>query len=79
MKKIIFTILLNVISICLFSQTYQLIDDDAVDRDISELEVLPCYKNNNYIEQFLDSIGYPSAGSGKRIVSASQVKFWIPI
>ena len=78
MKKIIFTILLNVISICLFSQTYQLIDDDAVDRDTTELEALPCYNNNNYIEQFLDSIGYP-ASLDKGIVGATQLRFWIPI
>ena len=77
MKKIIFTMLLNIISVSLFSQTYQLIDDDAADRDTTELEVLPWFANNQYLNTFLDSIGYPSASS--RIVGLDRVKYRVPI
>jgi hypothetical protein len=46
--------------------------------DTIEFRNLPWYDNNNYLEQFLDSIGYPAVGSSNRIVG-SPVKFWIPI
>jgi hypothetical protein len=47
--------------------------------DTTEFQNQPWFSNNDYLEHFLDSIGYPAAGSGNRIVGAPQVRFWIPI
>lgn len=46
--------------------------------DTAEFQQQPWFSNNDYLERFLDSIGYPPAGSGNRIVGA-PVRFWIPI
>ncbi len=46
--------------------------------DTSEFSNLPWYDNNDFLENFLDSIGYPSTGSTSRIVGA-PVRFKIPI
>jgi hypothetical protein len=45
--------------------------------DTSEFQQQPWFDNNNYLETYLDSIGYPTDGAGNRIVN--NVKFWIPI
>jgi hypothetical protein len=47
--------------------------------DTTEFQNQPWFSNNDYLEHFLDSIGYPAAGSGNRIVGAPQVRFWIHI
>lgn len=47
--------------------------------DTIEFKNQPWYSNNDYLETFLDSIGYPTAGSGNRIVGQPKVRFWIPI
>lgn len=46
--------------------------------DTTEFQQQPWFSNNDYLERFLDSIGYPPAGSGNRIVGP-PVRFWIPI
>lgn len=46
--------------------------------DTTEFQNQPWFSNNDYLERFLDSIGYPPAGSGNRIIGA-PVRFWIPI
>ncbi len=46
------------------------------DIDTTEFQQLPWFDNNQFLENFLDSIGYPSAAS--RIVG-SPVRFWIPL
>ena len=43
--------------------------------DTTEFQNQPWFSNNDYLEHFLDSIGYPAAGSGNRIVGAPQVRF----
>jgi hypothetical protein len=45
--------------------------------DTNYLKTLPWYGNNIYLENFLDSIGYPSSVS--RIVGTDRVKYRIPI
>ncbi|MEJ7821743.1 MAG: hypothetical protein WKF85_05435 [Chitinophagaceae bacterium] len=47
--------------------------------DTTEFVELPWFDNNQFLENFLDSIGYPPAGRGYRIVGAPRVTFWIPI
>jgi hypothetical protein len=49
----------------------------APDRDSIELQSLPWFGNNDYLENFLDSIGYP--GPGSRIVGPAQVKYHVPV
>lgn len=61
------------------SYAQDVIDDDAPDRDTTELEALPWFGNNQYLENFLDSIGYPGSGQNNRIIGADIVKFHIPI
>lgn len=46
--------------------------------DTTEFKNLPWYDDNDFLERFLDSIGYPPAGGGYRIVG-TPVKYWIPI
>ena len=49
------------------------------DIDTTEFQQLPWFDNNQFLENFLDSIGYPPAGPGNRIIEAPQVRFWIPV
>ena len=51
----------------------------TTDMDTTEFVNLPWFDNNQFIENFLDSIGYPAAGIGNRIIGTPQVRFWIPI
>lgn len=50
---------------------------DHPDRDTTQAESLPWFGNNDYLEHFLDSIGYPSAGA--RIVGPDRVRYHVPI
>lgn len=52
---------------------------DVPNRDTTEAKNLPWYGNNDYLENFLDSIGYPSSNSANRIVGALQAKYHVPI
>jgi len=47
--------------------------------DTTEFRNQPWYSNNDYLENFLDSIGYPSGSQQYRIIGAPEVRFWIPI
>jgi hypothetical protein len=49
------------------------------DIDTTEFQMLPWFDNNQFLENFLDSIGYPPPNSGSRIIEAPQVRFWIPV
>ncbi|MBS1735677.1 MAG: hypothetical protein JSS98_03640 [Bacteroidetes bacterium] len=51
----------------------------TAEMDTTEFKNQPWYSNNDYLETFLDSIGYPTAGTGNRIVGQPEVRFWIPI
>ena len=42
------------------------------DIDTTEFKQLPWFDNNQFLENFLDSIGYPAAGLGHRIVGAPR-------
>lgn len=77
MKKILLLQLLLGLMLNCFSQTYQIIDNDADDRDTTELESLPWFGNNQYLNNLLDSMGYPS--SADRIVGSDRVKYRVPI
>lgn len=50
----------------------------TTDMDTTEFKQLPWFDNNQFLDDFLDSIGYTS-GAGNRIVGAPRVIFWIPI
>ena len=43
------------------------------------MENLPWFGNNAYLQNFLDSIGYPQAGTTARIVTPDRARFHIPI
>lgn len=47
------------------------------DRDSASVQSIPWFGNNNYLENFLDSIGYPSATN--RIVTIDRVRYHVPI
>lgn len=65
---------------CLFKVYAQIdtTDRDCLtpDMDTSEYKNLPWFDNNDYLENFLDSIGYPNANN--RIINQG-VKYWIPV
>ena len=39
---------------------------NVADRDTTELQNLPWFGNNDYLESFLDSIGYPASNTNNR-------------
>lgn len=47
--------------------------------DTTEFQNQPWYSNNDSLEHFLDSIGYPAALPRNGIVGAPVVRFWIPV
>lgn len=61
------------------AQTIDTLDCDKPDRDTIELESLPWFGNNVYLENLLDSIGYPYANSANRIVGPDRVRYHVPI
>lgn len=52
---------------------------ETPEMDTTEFQNLPWYGNNDMLETFLDSIGYPSEVSTNRIIGRPQVRYWIPI
>ena len=62
-----------------FAQVPDTLICDVPDRDTTELETLPWFGNNDYLENFLDSIGYPSSSLANRIVGVDQAKYHVPI
>lgn len=78
MKKLLATLTL---SFCLYAQaqTGTIQECDAPDRDTSTLLSIPWFGNNNYLEAFLDSIGYPNSKSVNRIVTPERVRYHVPI
>lgn len=77
-------ILLTVIALfCFANTTCAQISDTVIcdypDRDTTEAELLPWFGNNDYLENFLDSIGYPTAYTSNRIIGPDQVRYHIPI
>lgn len=67
-------------SLCLLLSNAQSIDTlscDYPDRDTIDFENLPWVGNNQYLENFLDSIGY--SGAGSRITGPERARFRIPI
>lgn len=78
-KSLLFVLCFFSLSQVLNAQTIDTIDCDKPDRDTTELESIPWFGNNAYLESFLDSIGYPSSGGSNRIVGLDRVKYLIPI
>lgn len=80
MRKIFITC---IVFVCFISKINAQAPDtllcDYPDRDTTEAELLPWFGNNDYLENFLDSIGYPSANSSYRIIGPEQVRYHIPI
>lgn len=75
----------NILTILLVLFSLQAIAQDPIDEkcwtpemDTTEFQNEPWYNNNDYLENFLDTIGYPSSGQQNRIVGA-PVRFWIPL
>ena len=62
-----------------FAQNVDTLECDAKGRDTSEMQDLPYFGNNDYLENFLDSIGYPRSTSQSRIIGLNQVRYRIPI
>jgi hypothetical protein len=64
-----------------FGQTTTEPDCGTPERDTLELETLPWFDNNQYLENFLDSIGYNnmSGGGNTRIIGPNQVRLRIPV
>lgn len=75
MKKGLFILLLNAVMLVSYSQSPDTLECTYPDMDTTELEALPWFGNNDYLVDFLDSIGYP--GPQARIVD--NVRFWIPV
>lgn len=48
------------------------------DRDTTEFEKLPWFDNNDFLINFLDSLGYPRNGNANRILD-ENVKYWVPV
>jgi hypothetical protein len=77
MKKLYFGLLLMVITHISQGQGSDTLDCDVPDRDTTEFKQLPWWDNNNYLEDFLDSIGYP--GNNSRVIGTDRVKYHVPI
>ena len=75
MKIIIFVSLLFGCSLYLNAQNDTL-DCNAPEKDTIEAENLPWFRNNDYLENFLDSIGY---GNGQNRIIEVNIKHRIPI
>lgn len=79
MKKLLFSFIASIcITISSFAQLPDTLTCDVPDRDTTELENLPWFGNNQYLENFLDSIGYPN-NTASRIINLDQVRFHVPI
>lgn len=78
MKKYFLALFLLLIANISFAQTSDTLSCDAPDRDTTELESLPWFGNNDYLENLLDSIGYPP-GANARIVGPDRVRYHVPI
>lgn len=80
MNKLFFTFLVFLcFSITTNAQAPDTLLCDYPDRDTAEAELLPWFGNNDYLENFLDSIGYPPANGSNRIIGPNQVRYHIPI
>ncbi|HWR33462.1 MAG TPA: T9SS type A sorting domain-containing protein [Chitinophagaceae bacterium] len=77
MKKLLILVTLITFSNNLFSQASDTLECDAPDMDSTEAEALPWFGNNDYLEHFLDSIGYNPGGN--RIVGPDRVRYHVPI
>ena len=60
MKKITIVLLIAFYGLTTNAQSIDTLLCEAPDRDTIEFENLPWFGNNIYLENFLDSIGYPS-------------------
>jgi hypothetical protein len=76
MKKLLFSLFVFVV-LNSYSQTPDTLICDVPDRDTTEAELLPWFGNNDYLENFLDSIGYD--GGANRIVGPDRVRYHVPI
>lgn len=68
--------------LCLNISIYAQIDTiecDYPDRDTTEAALLPWFGNNDYLENLLDSIGYPAQNTANRIIGSNQVRYHVPI
>jgi hypothetical protein len=75
--KRFFTLVALVVSTHLAAQIPDTIDCDVPDYDSVLLEDIPWFGNNIYLENFLDSIGYPSESA--RIVGQDRVRYHVPV
>lgn len=89
MKKITLILLLAFYGLTSKAQSVDTLLCDVPDRDTTEFENLPWFGNNAYLENFLDSIGYPSSTFNKLnaskaagingIVGNDRIRFHVPI
>lgn len=71
-KKSILSLLWLLFTTIIYAQNIDDIDCDVPDRDSAEFEELPWVGNNDYLESFLDSIGYSSGAN--RIIGPERVR-----
>lgn len=90
MKKTTFILLICFYGLVSKAQSVDTLLCDVPDRDTTEFENLPWFGNNAYLENFLDSIGYPSGSAYKMsntsgsvgtngIVGSERIRFHVPI
>ena len=74
--KSILTAIFVIISFFTYAQT----NDKCLtaEMDTTAFENLPWYDNNDYLENYLDSIGYPTSNVSNRIVGL-PVRYWVPV
>lgn len=75
MKKIIISCIITLMMQINYAQN-TLHNCGTPEMDTVEFEQLPWFGYNDYLENFLDSIGYP--GPQNRIATGT-VKYWIPV
>ena len=83
MKSRIILIFFLLTSCIAFGQTQNFEDCDAEDLDTAAFKRLPWFDNNQYIDDFIDSIGYPLTGGGgdpvARVEGSTVVKYRVPV
>ncbi len=76
MKKIFLIVIIFISFTFSLSAQTDTLECDAPGTDTTDAKLLPWYGNNDYLEAFLDSIGYDDV---PRIVGVDKVKYHIPI
>ncbi len=78
MKKILLLVFAH--SFLLLSYAQDTDDCATPDMDTAEFKQLAWFDDNQVLETYLDSIGYPSSGgSGIQNIVENNIRYWIPV